>query len=56
MQKKVKTFFDINPDFAILQHFEGLLKNRVTEADYMKAVKYRNAPWYHAKLNDYSPL
>ena len=27
MQKKVKTFFDINPDFAILQHFEGLLKN-----------------------------
>ena len=42
---QLKTLLDKNPDFAILQHFEELLKKGATEAeDYMKAVKYRNAP------------
>ena len=47
---KLKILLDKNPDFAILQHFEELLKNGVTEADYMKAVMYRNAPLISCKI------
>ena len=42
---QLKTLLDKIPDFAILHNFEGLSKKGVTEAeDYIKAVKYRNAP------------